>query len=255
MNNKQLNLILFSLLILVFGFSSCQSQNADIAPTATPTAPMPASTIEATQSPTATATLAPTPGADEIRSAIVDALLALNDQANRMDVTTVLADGTISTNVIEFVPPDKKRIVSVEQNVEYIVAGDKVYSKTESTGEWEETQIPASTFMSDQVTAEKINETISDGKWVREDKLDGKNVVVYSYNSTTLSNDIELHSLTELWIGQDDGLPWKMVIDGETLSASTDPSTGASQLKAVKALTTTLIDFDPTISIEPPVLN
>jgi hypothetical protein len=43
-----------------------------------------------------------------------------------------------------------------------------------------------------------------------------------------------------------------MIIDGEVLQASTDPSSGESKLQAAKALTTMTIAFDPTMQIEIP---
>ncbi|RPI23362.1 MAG: hypothetical protein EHM70_22605 [Chloroflexota bacterium] len=241
--NKLYRILLAASIVLMLGLlSSCQSQTP--VPTALPSPTLP---------PTPEPTLQPTPNTDEIHAAIVNALMALYVQANRMEVTTVTGDGEPQTNVIEFVPPDRKRLVDEKEGVEYIVAGGIVYALTTSSGQWEETQIPASTFMSDAgITAEQIGSTISDPQWLRKDTLDGHAVNVYSYNSTTSSGDIELHSQTELWVGEADGLPYQMIIDGEILGASTDPGTGETELKAVKALTTTQIDFDPAIQIEPP---
>ena len=210
-------------------------------------------TPEITNTPvsTATPTLVPTPSTDEIREIIVNALLALYTQSNRMEVTTVPRNGQAQTNMIEFVPPDRKHIVSVAEDVEYIVVENRVYAKT--GGKWAETQIPAASFFEEeQATALTIEATISEVQYVREDTLEGKAVVVYSYTSTTKANDIELHSQTELWVGAKDGLPYKMVIDGEILSLSTDPNTGENKFQTVQALTTSLVEFDPTIKIEAP---
>jgi hypothetical protein len=193
------------------------------------------------------------PAAQDNQNAVVNALLALGTQPNSMRVTTVLSDGQAHNNLIEFVPPDRKHIVDLDQKVEYIIVAQKVYAKN-SSGQWEETQIPASTFMADaQATAETVGRTISDVKMVRRDTLDDRPVIVYSYLSTTQVNGIELHGQTELWVGEKDGLPARMVVDGETLGVSTDPATGESKQQAVKALTTTLIDFDPALSIQPPL--
>lgn len=201
-------------------------------------------------------TALPTPNADEANAAIIQALLALNTQPNRMESTSTPEGGQAQTNVIEFVPPDRKHITSPGDGVEYIVTGQVVYAKTPTKGTWEETQIPAATFMGEaEVTEATLAPTVSDAQFVRRDALDGKAVMVYSYSSTTRSGDIELHSQTELWVGEADGLPYQMTINGEILSASTDPATGESKLQAVPAVTTTLITFDPTISIEPPMLS
>jgi hypothetical protein len=45
-----------------------------------------------------------------------------------------------------------------------------------------------------------------------------------------------------------------MVINGEVLSASTDPASGESKLQAVQAQTITRVTFDPAIRIEAPGL-
>jgi hypothetical protein len=198
--------------------------------------------------------MAPTPSSEQARTAIIQAFLALNTQPNRMDVTTLQDGGQTKTNLIEYVPPDRKHITSPEEGVEYLAIGDKVYVYTSAAGKWEETQIPAATFFGDQpVTESSIAQTISQAEFLRKESLNGKAMLVYGYLSTTHSSDIELLSQAELWVGEADGLPYQMVTDGEILAASTDPASGESKLAAVPALTTTIIVFDPTLSIEPPM--
>jgi hypothetical protein len=252
LSKKVNNFICF---ILVGLMVACQSPNANSLTTSVISTLKSTNTPEPTYTPvsTATPTLEPTPDMEEIRAAIVKALFALYGRPNRMEVTTVLSEGRTSTNVIEFIPPDRKRIVSDE--VEYVVVGGKVYAKTKSSGKWEETQIAASSFLGDgKVTEDGISGTINDEQFLRKDTLDGKSVIVYSYSSTTKSaENIELNSQTELWVGLSDGLPYKMITDGETLSVSTDPETGKSKMEAVKALTTVLVAFDLPIIIEPPI--
>jgi hypothetical protein len=201
----------------------------------------------------ATPTIAPTPSSEQARTAIIQALLSLNTQANRMDVTTLPDGGQATTNSIEFVPPDRKHITSPEAGVEYLVVGDQVYVHTTASGKWEETQIPAATFFGDQpVTESSIAQTISAPVFLRQDTLNGVAMMVYGYLSTTYSSDIELNAQTELWVGASDGLPYQMITDGEILAASTDPASGESKVVAVPAYTTTLIIFDPALSIEAP---
>ena len=241
-----LNTILLVILVLA---AACQSSPTETVLPASPLdTPVPVQALAPTAS--------PTPNANEASAVILHALLGLNSQPNRMEIVTSPEGGQAQTNVIEFVPPDRKHIASVEEGVEYIVIGEQVYAYTKSAGQWAETSIPAATFMGDQeITEATLAQTISEAQFVREDALDGKAVMVYSYRSTTQSRDIELHSQVELWVGKTDGLPCKMINDGEILAASTDPATGASKLQAVPAQTTTLITFDATLSIEPPVLS
>lgn len=255
MKNKLFRILLVVTWFLVFGWTaSCQSQRTDMPETPIVTTAVPSSIPEAL--PTATSSIKPTPDADEAQAAIFQALLALNTQPNRMESTTIPDGGQAQTNVIEFVPPDRKRITNPGDGVEYIVIGQVVYAKTSTTGTWEETKIPASTFMGEaEVTEETLAPTVSDAQFVRRDVLDGKAVMVYSYLSATRSGDIELHSQTELWVGEVDGLPYQMTINGEILSASTDPATGETKLQAVPALANTLIAFDTTIIIETPEVS
>ncbi len=235
--------------------SSCRPTLRDTSAPATVGPELPDAT-EPTESPSPTIlpTEAQEPSEDEVYATVVAALLALYSEPNRMTDTTSVGEAQPTTNVIEFVPPDRKRIASADQGVEYIVIGDDVYANTKDTGTWEKTQIPGSTFLGDgEVTAETIRTTVSDARWLRSEVLDDTAVAVYSYSSTSRSGDVDLHSQTELWIGQDDGLPKKMSVTGETLSVSTDPSTGVSTQKAVQARSTILIEFDTTIRIEPPI--
>ena len=217
--------------------------------------PPPASPTAGVQ-PTLTAsipTLEPTLGAAEIRATIINALWMLDKQPNRMESTTVPTGGQASTTVIEYIPKDRKHIVT--SDAELIVAGGKVYIKTSGRGVWqEEPQVPAATYLGDGNVSDKtIDPTIGSPTFVRSDALDGKPMLVFSYASTTHSGDIELHSQTELWVGKADSLPYKMIIDGDILGMATDSITGTTKSVAVKALTTVLIVFDPSIQIEPPL--
>lgn len=167
-----------------------------------------------------------------------------------MTVTMALQDGTTSTNIIEFVPPDRKRIISPEVDMEYVIIGETVYMKV--AGVWATAQIPAATFMGEPVSEESLTASISEPQFLRLDELDGMPVVVYGYQSTTLSSGIELHSQVELLVGLGDGLVYQMITDGETLSVSTDAN-GQSVSLAVPALSTTRIEYDPALTIEPPL--
>lgn len=100
-----------------------------------------------------------------------------------MESTTLPAGGQAQTNIVEFVPPDRKHIASLEEGVGYIVSGH-----------------------------------VSDAQFLRRDVLDGKAVMVYSYSSLTRSGDVELHIQTEIWVGEADGLPYQTIINGEILT-------------------------------------
>ena len=137
--------------------------------------PVPDATLAATEpeSPPAAPSVTPIivspiePGSqspEEIQAVLVTALMALNERPNRMDVSTLLVDGgETRTNLIEFVPPDRKRIVSEQEGIEYIIVDNVVYARTETSGDWQQTALPASTFMQEsEVTEESVASTISD---------------------------------------------------------------------------------------------
>jgi hypothetical protein len=242
-------------LAILILLASCQSKNVGSASTSAVPEQKPSSTPLPTQisMPTSTPKVEPTLSVGEIRASISNALFALFSKANRMNNKVVLENGQIRTNIIEFVPSDRKHIIDVDEKVEYIIIGDKVYSKTKTSGDWEETQLSASTFLGEEgVTAQEIGETISNVQLEGKDILDDQAVVIYSYERIEKYRNIELHNHTRIWVGEDDGLPYKMIIDGEIVSVSTDTDTGESIPGAAKAVTTVLINFDPTISIEPP---
>jgi hypothetical protein len=190
----------------------------------------------------------------DAKTAVTNALLALATRSYSMDVSTELTDGGTRRSIVEFIPPDKKRIMDMSSGMEYIIIGKDVYAKTSSIGNWSISQTPASTFMpEDQATAQNIGDNLKDVVVLRSDTLDGKAVIVYRYNSSSSSNGIDLHSLTDLWVADADGLPHKILINGEILSSSIDTTTGKNKLSAVQSRTTTLITFDPPITIVAPV--
>jgi hypothetical protein len=247
MRNLNTRILLITLLFVTMGLATaCQTQAVE------PSEPAVAESTTLSE-PAATPTSA-VPSAKESRQAIVQALMALYSKPNRMSVTTALDGGETHNNVIEFLPPDRKHIISQEEGVEYIVVGEQVFWYTESGGKWEETDIPAAAFMGDsEVTETSISEAVNDPEFLREDALDGRPMVIFSYLNKSGTGDLEQVAQVELWIGKEDGLPYKMIMDGDVISIATDPATGESETTTVPSVTTTLITFDSSISIEVPV--
>ena len=180
--------------------------------------------------------------------------MALTSTQNSMDNLTEIEGGKINHSVIEFIPPDKKHIVSVEDEVEYIIIAEKVYMKTKSSDGWEQAQIPAAAFMGQgEATEQTIGEMLRQIEFVRNDQLDGMPMLVVKYIEVTKTRDGELESQVELWIGEEDGLPYKMIKDGKIYSVVNDPQTGESKQEYVNAITTTIFGFDPNFQIEAPI--
>jgi hypothetical protein len=193
-----------------------------------------------------------TPSAEEARGVIIHAIFLLNTMPNRLTNTTVTADGQTHQSIIETIPPDRKSITG--DGTEIIVAGGKVYLKSSETAPWQLIDVPASTYLGDMPpTEEAVGATVEGGEFVRSDTLDGREMGVFHYASTSVVGGVSLHNQTDLWVGQEDGLPYKMVIDGETLAVSVDPATGENKAMAAKALSTVLIAFDSSQQIEAPL--
>ena len=191
---------------------------------------------------------------DEAKDAVIYALEAMTSQSNTMDVTTTLADGTTQHSVISFVPPDKKKIVDSNSGAEYIVIGQVVYAMDSTNGQWMETSISASAFMGDNAQDQQnFSDTISEILLLPVANSNGKSFYVVRYVSTTTTNGVTMNNQTELWLDQADGLAYKMIMDGEIYTASTDPSTGESKVSTTQAQTITNITYDPNLRIEAPI--
>jgi len=193
-----------------------------------------------------------TPSAAQARQAIIHALLALNTQPNRLDVTTVDSAGISHPSVIEFLPPDKKHITA--EGTDLIIAGGKVYLQSSSSAPWQEMEVPASTYLGNPpVTEEAMGKYVENSEFLRAEVLNGRSMFVFHYSSSSVSNGVTLHSQVDLWVDPVDGLPYKMITEGETLKVSLNPSTGQNEASAEKALSTCLISFPAHLTIESPL--
>jgi hypothetical protein len=188
------------------------------------------------------------------KTVVTNALFTLSTSQYRMDVTTVLSDGKAQKSMMEYIPPDTKHILEESTGMEYIIIDQIVYVKADAESGWRETQIPASLYLGEiEQTPESIGEGIKEADLLRTEILDGKAMTVYGYNSTTITSGIELQNQTELWVGDEDGLLYKMKISGDILASYPDAATGEFIYSAEQALTTTLITYDPALKIVAPL--
>ncbi len=205
---------------------------------ATPTA-IPSSTLPALP----TSTSAPSPA--ELRSTILAAFRSLEEKSFRQrSDTTVLSDGKTYNTMVEFVAPDRYHIVSAP--IEYVILGQKVYIKQNDV--WTESQIPAASIVGNGYS-KGLEESISDIQFMGADSLNGKPMQVYQYQNKTKIGDADSTAQSKVWIGVEDHLPYKMVMDGET--ASLDSSTG--KVVGVKSTATISFEYDPAIKIDLPL--
>jgi hypothetical protein len=238
MNCQRLLWQMMGCILAVLFLSACGTQATPV-PTAVPPTVIPSST------PIPSLTSTPTLGPSELRSTILAAINSLKDKSWRYQSDTVLVDGKTHNTVLEYSPPDRYHIVS-DSKSELIVIGQKVYFKQGEA--WTESQMLATSII-DPDASKKLEESISDVQFIGTDSLNGKPVRAYQYQSKTKIGDTESTVQTKLWIGVADNLPYKMIVDGETATA--DASTG--KVVGVKATSTILYEYDPTIKIALPV--
>ncbi len=124
-----------------------------------------------------------------------------------------------------------------------------MYIKDPASGKW--TAVPGmeSLYSSvfDAIDPNHIDElikeiSIDNFKSLGTDSLNGKPMRVYQYTTTTTQAGITSTGTTKIWIGVSDGLPYKSEADGEVVGQA-----------GSKSHTVTTYEYDPSITIEPPV--
>jgi hypothetical protein len=158
----------------------------------------------------------------------------------RVRQTVESASGSVQ-NVVEFVPPDRYRVVvnTAAGSIEMVIIGKKAYQKVGDR--WIESPMDVGSMI-EQLSSTATEEAIkgmSDVKLVGPETLDGVPTLAYTYTSKVKIGDVETTSASKLWVGVADGLPRKQVVEGETMG--------------VKSITTLLFEFDQTIRIEAPM--
>ena len=205
------------------------------APNPTGSASTPA-TSAATVPPAST----PTVSQSDMRAAVIAALHSVAQRAHRSESEIAFTDGKTITTTVEFVPPDKKRFVSPDNDT--IVVDNKVYNRSKGEADWTLLQADAAQF-----SYPSFNEDLGDIQFLGPENLDGKPVLVYK---TSLSNkDTGTTTIFTYWISPADGLLYRLVNDGEV--STVDSSTG--KMKLVPAITTSIFKYDPNIQIAAPV--
>jgi hypothetical protein len=232
LNSKRLLQQLFGLVLVALLLTSCGGVTPS--PTAMPTP------IPATSAPTAAPAPTPTVSQSDMHAAISAALRSVSKLSHRSESEIVFADGKTITTTVEFVPPDKKHFVS--QGSDMIVVDNKVYNKGQGEDKWTEVPMDAAQF-----SYPSFSEDFGDVQLIGQENLDGKPMQVYKAN--LVNKETGTTSVFTYWINPTDGLLYKLVNDGEI--GSVDSSTG--KMKMVKAITTSIFEYDPSIQIAAPI--
>jgi hypothetical protein len=259
--------LLVSLFILTLLLSACGGPAAPTAAPAAPTvapivttapavpvaatavpaatkAPVAATAVPPTAAPTATSVPAAAPApSGNAKDAIIAAIQAtLKAGPYRTKSTIVSNSGTINMTG-EMIPPDKVHTTmkSADFEMENVIIGDQGWIK--QNGKWAVSPMSSKTVLKSAflaLTAEQLDLTISDAKALGTEAVNGEQARVYTYTSTTdMGESGKAISAVKVWVSVKRGLPVKQEIAGEA--------------GGIKSTTVQMIEYDPTISIVPPM--
>lgn len=145
----------------------------------------------------------------------------LDAKSFRAHIDATAGDGTSSTSVVEYVAPDRYRMVveakTGAQNVklEYVVVGGATYIKGPD-GRWVRTPVNAGALIKgfrDPKMLDELKKT-TDIKFVGRDTLDGQPMLVYEYTQTNPLG-VKMTATSKTWLSAADGLPRKTETEGE----------------------------------------
>ena len=170
----------------------------------------------------------------------------LDAKSYRAHVTSTLADGTANKMIIEYVAPDRYRMINDVQvggksvNQEFIIVGNGSYIKAPN-GQWIRSPVDASEIVKgfrDPKMLDELAKT-ADVKFVGAETLDGAPMLIYQYTQTNPMG-LKMKSTAKTWLSVADGLPRKTESEGEFDG------------KKTKTLVT-ISDYNSDIKIESPV--
>jgi hypothetical protein len=153
--------------------------------------------------------------------------------------TTIVADGLTITGSGEFIPPNRLRVKSEVggQKIEQVHIDGRSWAKVGDAWRESKTQSGPLSGLINAEFVEAMLATVTEPKLIGPELLDGRAVIVVSYVADmTKAPGYALpgRPTVKLWIGAADGLLYKQEIADDT------------------STTTQVIEYDPSISIEPP---
>ena len=207
---------------------------ASVAATAIPPTAVPAL-------PSAPAAAPAPPGS--AKDAIIAAMQATRKAGPYRTKSTIVSDSGTINMTGELIPPDKLHTTMKASNfeMENVIIGDQGWIK--QNGKWTVSPMSSKTVLQSAflaLTAEQLDLTISDAKAVGSEAVNGEQARVYTFTSTTdLGESGKIVSAVKLWVNARSGLPVKQEITGEA--------------GGIKSNTLQTIEYDPTISVVPPM--
>lgn len=158
--------------------------------------------------------------------------------------TTIESEGQKMEMSAEIKLPDQMRVISdvSDKKMEMVFVGGKGWMRIDENWMDAPMKIDDLLHQMNAMGAEILTEIASDATKVGNETVDGQETVLYTYNmdmnkSTTMKMDMK--SAVKLWIRTSDNLPIKQEVTGEAMG--------------MKSISTQVIEYDPTITIEAPV--
>ena len=169
----------------------------------------------------------------------------LDAKSFRAHIDATAGDGTSGTSIVEYVAPDRYRMVTEAKTgaqsvkLEYVVVGSATYIKGPD-GRWVKTPINAGALIKsfrDPKMLDELKKT-TDIKFVGRDTLEGQPMLVYEYTQTNPLG-MKMKATSKTWLSEADGLPRKTVTEGELDGKKTQT-------------VVTISDYNTDIKIEAP---
>jgi hypothetical protein len=184
-------------------------------PTGAATTVLGTPTVGGTATVDATPTVLTTPVAQgtEPISKAMQALLEVD--AFRISTTITETGGTIVTATLEFVLPDRVRVLTDASEI--VVIGTSGVWMREPGGQWQ--SLPGGSVIGDafmamidpaDVSTAMQNIDAGSVQSLGTETLNGKTMNVYQYTTSEVSGSEGLSGTTKMWVGADDDLPYRM---------------------------------------------
>lgn len=187
----------------------------------------------------------PTPQPEVLRAMIIDSFEKQEAVSWRYNSTTQLSNGEIHTTLVEFQPPHRYHIVSDEKN-ELTIIDKEAYVLQDN--QWIRANIPIDSII-DPEASQRLEKSIKDIIFIGSEYLNEKAMLVCRYHAKQKTGDAETEIEVTLWLGNEDLMPYKMLVNGKTMAI--DGQTG--DVKGIDSTSTVLFEYDPNIEIISPV--
>jgi hypothetical protein len=179
------------------------------------------------------------------KAAVIQVLTAMQNSGPYRVTTTIVSDDTTMEMTGEVIPPDKMHTQTAvgDQPMEMVMIGAQSWMKMGE--DWQEMPGGAALTVEQALgfSVDELDKMITDAAYVGVEPLNGVDAAVYTFTNDTSKSealkDMNVISRVKLWVNTGSGLPIQQEIAGEAMG--------------VKSTSTQVIEFDDSITIEPPV--